>query len=65
MLRGIIHVLRYGLHGVDAPLVDGPYKILYNRFRRWSHNGGFQLIFSELARSDDTELEEVRMLDAT
>jgi len=27
--------------------------------------GGFQLIFSELARSDGTEQEEVLMLDAT
>ena len=65
MLRGIIHVLRYGLRWVDAPPVDGPYKNLYNRFRRWSHNGTFQLIFSELARSDGAEPEEVLMLDAT
>jgi len=45
-------------------LIDGPYKTLYNCFRRWSHNGGFLLIFLELARSDSIELEEVLILDA-
>ena len=61
----IIHVLRYGLRWADAPPVDGPYKTLYNRFRRWLHNGGFLLIFLELARSDGAEPEEVLMIDAT
>ena len=50
---------------MDAPPVDGPYKTLYNRFRRWSHNSGFLLIFSALARSDGAEPEEVLMLDTT
>jgi len=50
---------------VDAPSVDGPYKTLYNRFRHWLYNGGFQLIFLELTRSDGAEPEEVLMLDAT
>ncbi|KKZ14839.1 MAG: transposase [Candidatus Synechococcus spongiarum 142] len=66
VLSGIIHVLCYGLRWVDAPPADGPYKTLYNRFRCWSHNGAFLLIFSELTRSDGTEPEEeVLMLDAT
>ena len=52
VLSGIIHVLRYGLRWVDAPPVYGPYTSLYKRFRRWSDNGVFQLIFSELARSN-------------
>ena len=65
MLSGIIHVLRYGLRWVDAPPVDGPYTTLYKCFRRWSDNGVFLLIFSELARSDGAEPEEVLMLDAT
>jgi len=56
VLSGIIPVLRYGLR-VDVPPVDGLYKTLYNCFRRWSHNGGFQLIFSELARSHGAEPE--------
>ena len=65
VLSGIMHVLRYALRWVDAVPVDGPYKTLYNRSHCWSHNGGFQLLFSELARSDDAEPEEVLMLDAT
>ena len=62
VLSGIIHVLRYGLRWVDAPAVYGPHKTLYNRFRRWSDNGVFELIFTELARSDGTETE-VLMID--
>ena len=56
---------------MDAPAAYGPYKNLYNRFRRWSQKGVFQLIFSELARSAGTEPEaggepeEVLMVDAT
>ena len=42
------HVQRHGLRWVDAPAAYGPYKTLYNRFRRWSEKGIFQLIFSEL-----------------
>ena len=66
VLSGIIHVLRNRLRWVDAPPVYGPHKTLYNRFRRWSDNGVFELIFSELARSDGTETEEkMLMVDAT
>ena len=77
VLSGIIYVQLHGLRWVDAPAAYGPYKTLYNRFRRWSEKGIFQLIFSELARSDDTEPEasagpeagvepeEVLMVDAT
>ena len=54
VLSGIIHVFRYGLPW-DATPIDGPYKTLYNHFRRWLDNGVFQLIFSGLARSDGTE----------
>ena len=42
---------------MDAPAAYGPYKTLYNRFRRWSEKGVFLLIFSELARSTDREPE--------
>ena len=65
VLSGIIYVQRHGLRWVDAPAACGPYKTLYNRSRRWSEKGVFQLIFSELARSADTEPEEVLMVDAT
>jgi len=33
-------------------------------FHRWSDKGVFKLIFSELARFDGTETEEVLMIDA-
>ena len=77
VLSGIIYVQRHGLRWVDAPAAYGPYKTLYNRCRRWWEKGVFQLIFSELARSADTEPEtgagpeagvdpeEVLMIDAT
>lgn len=64
VLSGIIYV-----HVTAGALVDaaayGPYKTLYNRFRRWSEKGVFKLLFSELARSANTEAEEVLMMDAT
>ena len=71
VLSGIIYVQRHGLRWVDAPSAYGPYKTLYNRFRRWSQKDVFLLIFSELARSAGTEPEagvepeEVLMVDAT
>ena len=34
----------------DAPSVYGPYKMLYNRFARWSQMGIFARIFQELAQ---------------
>ena len=43
---------------------DGPHKNLYNRCRRWSDKGVFKLIFSQLARPDGTEVEEVLMMNA-
>ena len=65
VLSGIIYVLRNGLRWVDAPAAYGPYKTLYNRFRRWSVTGVFQLIFSELSRPEDTEAGGVLMVDTT
>ena len=52
-----VHVTAGAL--VDAPAAYGPYNTLYNRSRRWSEKGVFQLLFSELARSAHTEAEEV------
>ena len=56
---------RYRLRWVDAPATYGPHTTLSNRCRCWSDNGGFERIFSELARSDGTETETVLMVDAT
>ncbi len=70
VLSGIIHVIQKGLRWVDAPAAYGPHKTLYNRFRRWSDKGVFDLIFSELSASDsaeppDSAEPEVLMIDAT
>ncbi len=64
VLSGIIHVIQKRLRWVDAPAAYGPHKTLYNRFRRWSDKGVFDLIFSELSASDSAE-PEVLMIDAT
>ncbi len=76
VLRGIIHGTRSSLCWVDAPAADGPHKTLYNRCRRWSDKGAFDLIFSELSASNaaeppdsteppDAPEPEVLMIDAT
>ena len=59
-------MLRNRLRWVDAPPAYGSHKTLSNRCRRWSDNGVFELLFSELAQSDGTEPEEeALMVDAT
>ncbi len=55
VLSGIIHLIQKGLRWGDAPAADGPHKILYNRCRRWSGKGVFDVIFSKLSASDATE----------
>ncbi len=69
VLRGIIPVTRSGLRWVDAPAADGPHKTLYNRCRRWSDKGVFDLIFSDLIFSElsasDAPEPEVLMIGAT
>ncbi len=70
VLRGIIHVIQKRPRWVDAPAAYGLHKTLYNRFRRWSDKGVFDLIFSELPASDaaeplDAAEPAVLMIDAT
>ena len=76
VLSGIIPVIQKRLRWVDAPTAYGPHKILYNRCRRWSNKGVFDLIFSRLSASDAAEPPdcaeppgapepEVLMIDAT
>jgi len=52
VISGIIHVLKRGLQWRDAPKEYGPYKTLYNRFKRWSEMGVFDRIFQELSSQD-------------
>ena len=62
VLSGIIYVIRYGLRWWDAPREYGPYKILYNRFVRWSRMGIFNSIFLELSK---TVGKDGKVIDAT
>ena len=63
VVSGIIYVVKNGLRWKDAPKAYGPYKTLYNRFRRWSDLGVFDKIFSYLAAADSPP--DTLMIDAT
>ena len=63
VLSGIIFINRNGLRWSDAPREYGPAKILYNRWKRWSHIGVFARIMAGLA-AEDTEHKTI-MIDAT
>ncbi|EFO28671.1 transposase, IS4 family protein [Roseibium sp. TrichSKD4] len=64
VLSGIIYVIKNGLQWVDAPLVYGPHKTLYNRFKRWSENGVFERTFEELV-TPQNDAGNILMIDAT
>ena len=49
VLSGIIFLNRNGLRWRDAPREYGPYKTLYNRWKRWSDMGVFARIMTGLA----------------
>ena len=51
VLSGIIFINRNGLRWRDAPAEYGPYKTLYNRWKRWSDMGVFARIMTGLAAS--------------
>jgi putative transposase len=63
VLSDTIHVIHNGLRWQDAPLDYGPYRTLYNRFRRWSENDIFERILLELA-IPEVEGSGVLMIDA-
>ncbi|GAN75788.1 transposase [Acidisphaera rubrifaciens HS-AP3] len=49
VISGIVHVLKSGGRWVDAPVIYGPRKTLYNRFVRWAAKGVWLDIFHALA----------------
>ena len=51
MISGIVHVLKSGARWVDAPIVYGPRKTLYNRYVRWAAKGVWVNLFQSLARA--------------
>ena len=63
VLSGIIFINRNGLRWCDAPRAYGPYKTLYNRWKRWSDNGVFARIMMGLAAKSDEQ--KTIMMDAT
>ena len=63
VISGIIHVIRNGLRGRDAPAAYGPPKTLYNRFVRWSKAGVFNRIFAALA--SESAASATVMIDTT
>lgn len=54
MLSGIVSVNRNGLRWCDAPREYGPYKTLYNRWKRWGESGVFLRIMEGLAAASAT-----------
>lgn len=63
VISGIVYVLKNGLQWKDAPKGYGPHKTLYNRFRRWTELGVFDMIFSHLAAANGPP--DTMMIDAT
>ena len=63
VLSGIIFINRNGLRWRDVPKEYGPYKTLYNRWKRWSEKGVFAQIMMGLAAEHGEE--KTVMIDAT
>ena len=63
VLSGIVFVNRNGLRWRDAPSAYGPYKTLYNRWKRWGEKGIFLQMMEGLAAAS-AEPKTV-MIDAT
>jgi transposase len=63
VLSGIVFVNRNGLRWRDAPSAYGPYKTLYNRWKRWGERGIFTRMMEGLA-AGEAEPKTV-MIDAT
>jgi transposase len=63
VLSGIVFVNRNGLRWRDAPSDYGPYKTLYNRWKRWGEMGVFLRMMEGLAAADADP--KTVMIDAT
>jgi len=63
VLSGIIFINRNGLRWCDAPAAYGPYKTLYNRWKRWGDKGIFARMMLGLAA--EHREENTVMIDAT
>jgi transposase len=63
VLSGIVFVNRNGLRWCDAPSAYGPYKTLYNRWKRWGERGVFLRMMEGLAAAE--AVPKTVMIDAT
>ena len=63
VISGIVHVLKSGGRWTDAPVVYGPHKTLYNRWKRWGEMCVFLRMMEGLA-AEGAEPKTV-MIDAT
>ena len=63
VLSGIIFVNRNGMRWRDAPREYGPYKTLYNRWKRWGDMGIFMRMMDGLSAAK-AEPQTI-MIDAT
>lgn len=63
VLSGIIFCIQRGYRWSDVPVDYGPAKTLYNRYKRWSEAGVFQLVFEALAQ-ESADLSTL-MIDAS
>lgn len=62
VLSGIVFVNRNGLRWCDAPKDYGPYKTLYNRWKRWGERGVLRMM-EGLAAAE--AVPKTVMIDAT
>lgn len=64
MLNGIIYWLNTGIPWRDLPERFGPWQSVYGRFRTWTLQGVWELVFATLIEQDIVD-ETTLMLDST
>lgn len=57
VVNGVLWRTRSGSTWRDVPSSYGPWKTVYNRHRRWSADGTWDRVLSELQRGSDSDLE--------
>lgn len=58
MVDGVLWRTRTGSPWRDLPVGYGSWKTVYNRHRRWSADGTWEVVLAELQRGCDAEEEE-------
>jgi transposase len=55
MLNGMLWINKTGAPWRDMPERYGPWKTVYTRFRQWSMDGVFAVVFEQLAQGADMQ----------